>query len=77
MSPDDDRRYEVTVLEHAADGSTKELVGGRCRAFVLAICAEVRGELRVLTVHEGPTSQRRKAIRSLTEHIRATIGLGR
>jgi len=33
--------------------------------------------LDVLTVHEGPTSQRRKAIRSLTEHIRATIGLGR
>ncbi|HET7486663.1 MAG TPA: hypothetical protein VFJ85_01955 [Acidimicrobiales bacterium] len=72
-----ERPYEVTVIEHAADGTTKELVGGRCSAFVLAICADVNGELRLLTLHEGPTGQRRKAISALSEHIRATIGLGR
>ena len=54
MSTDDDRRYELTVLEHADDGSTKELTGGRSSAVVLAICAEVRGEPRVLTLHGGP-----------------------
>jgi hypothetical protein len=73
----DERRYEITLVEHTPDGTTKELVAGRCSAFVLSICADVNGELRVLTVHEGPTSQRRRAITALTEHIRATIGLGR
>lgn len=77
MSPDPAVRYRITLLEVGADGATKELVAGTCSAYVLAICAEVNGELRVLTGHDGPTSQRRKAIRSLTEHIRATIGLGR
>ena len=72
----DQRPYEITVVEHAPDGTTKELVAGRCSAFVLAICADIRGELRILTAHEGPVSQRRKAIRSLTAHLRATIGLG-
>lgn len=69
-----ERPYEVSVIEHAADGTTKELVAGRCSAFVLAICADVNGELRVLTVHEGPTGQRRRAIGALSEHVRATIG---
>ncbi len=73
----DERRYEITLIEHTPDGTTKELVAGRCSAFVLAICAEINGELRVLTLHEGPTGQRRKAITTLTEHIRATVGLGR
>lgn len=73
----DERRYEITLIEHTPEGTTKELVAGRCSAFVLAICADINSELRVLTMHEGPTSQRRKAIRALTEHIRATIGLGR
>lgn len=73
----DDRRYEITVIEHAPDGTTKELLGGRCSAFVLAVCADINGELRVLTMHEGPTGQRRMAIKSLTEHMRSTIGLGR
>jgi hypothetical protein len=72
-----ERRYEITLVEHTPEGGTKELVAGRCSAFVLAICADVNGELRVLTLHEGPTGQRRKAISALTEHIRATIGLGR
>lgn len=69
-----ERPYEVSVIEHAADGTTKELVAGRCSAFVLAICADVNGELRVLTVHEGPTGQRRRAIGALSEHLGATIG---
>lgn len=73
----DERRYEITLIEHTPDGTTRELLAGRCSAFVLAICADVNGELRVLTLHEGPTRQRRKAITALTEHIRATIGLGR
>ena len=69
-----ERPYEVTVIEHAADGTTKELVAGRCSAFVLAICADANGELRVLTVHEGPTGQRQRAIDALSEHVRSTIG---
>lgn len=73
----DARRYEITVIENAPDGTTKELLGGRYSAFVVAICADINGELRVLTMHEGPPSQRQTAIGSLTEHIRATIGLGR
>ncbi len=73
----DERRYEITLVEHTPEGGTKELLAGRCSAFVLAICADVNGELRLLTLHEGPTGQRRKAISALTEHIRATIGLGR
>lgn len=77
MSATDAPRYEITLVEHSPDGSTKELVAGTCSAFVLAICAETRGELGILTLHEGPTSQRRKATSSLTQHIRATIGLGR
>ena len=77
MNATDAPRYQIPLVEHSPDGSTKELVGGTCSAFVLAICAQTKGELRILTLHEGPTSQRRKAIRSLTQHIRATIGLGR
>lgn len=73
----EERPYEVTVIEHAPDGTTKELVAGRCSAFVLAICADVNGELRILTLHEGPTAERQRAIRALSEHVRATIGLGR
>lgn len=70
-------RYRVTVVEIGPGGADRELIAGTCSAYVLAICADVNSELRVLTDHHGPTSQRRKAIRSLTEHIRATIGLGR
>lgn len=77
MSAESPRRYRVTIEEIGADGATKERIAGACSAYVLAICADVNGELRVLTDHDGPTSQRRKATRSLTEHIRATIGLGR
>lgn len=69
--------YEITLLEHRPDGTTRELFAGRASAFVIAVCAEVGGELRIFTHHEGPTPQRRRAIWSLTEHIRATIGLGR
>jgi hypothetical protein len=67
MTDNYDRRYEITVVEHATDGSTRELVGGRCSALVLATCADVKGELRILIVYGGPTTQSRKAIRSLTE----------
>ncbi len=55
-----ERRYEITLVEHTPEGGAKELVAGRCSAFVLAICADVNGELRVLTLHEGPTGQRRR-----------------
>jgi len=77
MSATAARPYEITLLEHRSDGTTRELFAGTASAFVIAVCAQVGGELRIFTDHEGPTSQRRRAIRSLTEHVRATIGLGR
>lgn len=77
MSPENDIRYRISLHEVRPDGSTKELLAGDCSAYVIAIGEERDGELRVFTDHDGPVRQRRKAIRSLTEHIRATIGLGR
>jgi hypothetical protein len=77
VSADDSRPFRVLLERIEPDGTTREIVAGDCSAYVLAICAEVNGELRVLTDHDGPPGQRRKAIRSLTEHIRRTIGLGR
>jgi hypothetical protein len=60
-------RYRITLLEIAPDGGVKERIEGTGSAYVLAICADNLGELRVLTDHDGPARQRRKAIRSLTE----------
>jgi hypothetical protein len=77
MTPDLAVQYRITLVEIAADGTEKELIAGTCSAYVLAICKDLNGELRILTDHDGPTRQRRTAIRSLTEHVRATIGLGR
>ncbi len=77
MSSEPAVQYRITLVEIGLDGSTKELIAGTCSAYVLAICKDLNAELRVLTDHDGPTQQRRTAIRSLTEHIRATIGLGR
>jgi ureidoglycolate hydrolase len=77
MSAPSARPYEISLVEHHPEGTTTELFAGRASAFVIAVCAEAGGELRIFTDHGGPTSQRRRAIRSLTEHIRKTIGLGR
>lgn len=77
MNPEQGVRYRISLREVRPDGTTKERLAGECSAYVIAIGEERDGELRVLTDHDGPTRQRRKAIRSLTEHIRATIGLGR
>lgn len=77
MSSEQGVRYRISLSEVRPDGTTKELLAGDCSAYVVAISEERDGELRILTDHDGPTRQRRKAIRSLTEHIRATIGLGR
>lgn len=77
MSSEPAVQYRITLVEIGPDGTTKELVAGTCSAYVLAICKDLNGELRILTDHDGPCGQRRNAIRSLTEHIRATIGLGR
>jgi hypothetical protein len=69
------RRYRITLSEFLPDGTLKVRVEGNCSAYVLAITEDrTGGELRVLTDHDGPRSQRHKALEALTKHIRATIG---
>lgn len=77
MTPKPVSRYRITVIETRPDGTTKERIAGTCSAYVLAISEDRDGELRVLTDHDGPIQQRRIAVTSLTEHVKATIGLGR
>ena len=77
MSAEPDRRYRIALSEFRPDGTLKVRIEGNCSAFVLAITEDRTGELRVLTDHDGPANQRRTALRSLTEHIRVTIGLKR
>ena len=70
------RRYQLTLIEHLPDGTTKERLHGDCEAYTLAVTTTVRGELRVFTDHDGPTQQCRTALQALTAHITATIGTG-
>jgi hypothetical protein len=77
MSEKTPPRFRITLSEVRPDGTTKERLSGDCSAYVIAICEERNGELRVLTDHDGPTSQRRRAIQSLMAHAHTTIGLGR
>jgi hypothetical protein len=77
VSPRPASRYRITLSEIRSDGTTKLLIEGPCSAYVLAITEDRNGELRVLTDHDGPPSQRRRALDALTAHIRATIGLER
>ena len=74
MSSEPTSQYRVTVVEIGADGTTKDRIEGICEAYVLAITKRSGGELRVLTDHDGPATQRQKALRALTVHVRATIG---
>lgn len=69
--------YRIVVSELTADGAVKERIAGDCSAYLVTITAEINGELRILTDHDGPPDQRRKALASLAAHIKATIGLGR
>jgi hypothetical protein len=77
VSPSPPGRYRITLAEIHRDGTTRQLVEGICSAYILAITDDGHGELRVLTDHDGPADQRRRALESLTAHIRSTIGLGR
>jgi hypothetical protein len=77
MSEKTPPRFRITLSEVRPDGTTKERLSGDCSAYVIAICEERNGELHVLTDHDGPTRQRRRAIQSLMTHVRATVGLGR
>ncbi|MDQ2754365.1 MAG: hypothetical protein M3R71_02320 [Actinomycetota bacterium] len=70
-------RYHITVTEVRPDGTTAERIEGACDSFVLAITAEPNGELRILTDHDGPVDHRRTALKSLTTHVDATIGIER
>ncbi len=70
-------RYHITVTDVHPDGTTTERIDGTCDAFVLAITADPNGQLRILTDHDGPVDHRRTALKSLTAHIDATIGLQR
>ncbi|MHB1533136.1 MAG: hypothetical protein ACYC1D_00700 [Acidimicrobiales bacterium] len=69
--------YRIVVSELTPDGTVKERIAGDCSAYLVTITAEINGELRILTDHDGPSDQRRTALASLTAHIKATIGLGR
>jgi hypothetical protein len=59
MNPAAARPYEITLLEHRPDGTTRELFAGRASAFVIAVCAAIGGELRIFTHHEGPAEPQR------------------
>lgn len=77
MSAQPAPRYRITLSEFGPDGSLRVRIEGNCSAYVVAITEDRTGDLRILTDHDGPVDQRRKALRSLTEHIRVTIGLKR
>jgi|GEM_PF-3486376 len=74
MSPAKLSRYRVTLVELLPDGTTKERFQGDCDAYLLAVVAAIRGELRAFTDHDGPAQQRRTALDALTTHVKATIG---
>lgn len=69
--------YRIVISELTPDGTIKERVAGDCSAYLMAITADINGELRILTDHDGPPAQRRKALNSLIAHIHASIGLER
>lgn len=69
--------YRVVVSEMTPDGTIKERIAGDCSGYLIAITAEISGELRILTDHDGPVPQRRKALQSLTAHLRSAVGAGR
>ena len=69
--------YRIVVSELTPDGTVKERIAGDCSAYLVTITADINGELRILTDHDGPPDQRRKALASLTAHVKAVIGLGR
>ncbi len=71
------RRYQITLVEHIPDGSTKERFHGDCEAYTFAVTTTIRGELRVFPNHDGPIQQRRTALQPLTAYIKTTIGIGR
>jgi hypothetical protein len=73
MSPPPARRWRITVTEWHDDGTQHVRLEGNCSAFVLAVCDDRTGDLRVLTDHDGPAQQRRTALTALSEHVRATI----
>ncbi len=77
MSPQPSSRYRLTLSEIRPDGTTKQLIDGLCTAYLLAITQDKDGDLRVLTDHDGPPAQRWTALKRLTAHIRATIGIER
>ena len=77
MTTPSQRRYQLTLIEHLPDGRTKERFHGDCEAYAIAVTTTVRDELRVFTDHDGPIQQRRTALQALTDHIKATVGIGR
>ena len=77
MSTPVQRPYQLTLIEHLPNGTTKERFHGDCEAYTLAVTTTARGELRVFTDHDGPIQQRQTALQALTAHIKATIGIGR
>ena len=68
-------RYHLTLAEYQADGTLKVRIEGNCSAYVIGICEDRTGPLRVLTDHDGPPEQRRRALTALRDHVRKTIGL--
>lgn len=66
--------YWIVLSELSPEGTVKERIAGECSAYLVAITADVNGELRILTDHDGPPDQRKKALDSLTAHVKAIIG---
>ena len=66
--------YRIVISELTPEGSVKERIAGDCSSYLVAITAEVGGELRILTDHDGPPDQRKKALASLTAHVKTIIG---
>lgn len=69
--------YRIVISELRPDGTIHERLAGDASAYIVAITAEPKGELRILTDPDGPPEQRRKALANLTAHLNATIGIAR
>jgi len=66
--------YRIVISELRPEPSIKEPAAGDCSSNLVAITAQVGGELRIFTDHDGPPDQRNTALASLTAHAKTIIG---
>jgi len=67
-------QWVAANAELSPEPSIKERVAGDCSSYLVAITAQVGGELRISTDHDGPPDQRNTALASLTAHVKTIIG---